>query len=190
MPEINYENVSTFVPSGGVLLQVSKDAADAITSANAEISDIVRYFGLFESDDAFETGDDVTSEPIRALGGRTVREVVSEANVTFTAALLEDTKAVRELRYGSVEDSNGKIVWNPRKRIRGSFVFYTFDEGEGVGEIVHKLYVYKDAQVSEAESTSFSTGSATVTNVTLTAYEDPEIWTTVETEDVETGTED
>lgn len=169
----------------GAFFKLPKDIAEAIVDPSAEVEDIEKDYGLFTSDGAVEVSDDSSSEDIQSLGGHTQRTVVTESNVSFTVSLLEDITTVRELRYGAIE-TEGKIVFNPLNRTRGSFLLYSCDKGQTEGETVHKMFIFPDAQVSEADAQSLNTGEALSTNVTLKAYgENPVIILTKSVEDSE-----
>lgn len=171
----------------GAFFKLSKTVAEAITDPSAEVEEIEKDYGLFTSDGAIEVSDESSSEDIQSLGGHTQRTVVTESGVSFTVSLLEDISTVRELRYGSKE-TDGKIVFNPLNRTRGSFLIYSCDKGQTEGETVHKMFIFPDAQVSEADAQSLNTGEALTTNITLKAYgEDPVI---ILTKTVEDGAED
>lgn len=179
-----------FVPSGGAFFKISRTTAEGIVDPSATIEEIEKDYGLFVSDSAVEVSDESSTEDIQSLGGRVERSVVTESSLSFTVSLLEDTKAVRELRYGAKE-TNGKISFNPLNKERGSFLIYSFDQGQVEGEIVHKMWVFKDAQVSEAEGQALNTGEALTTTVTLKAYgDDPVIILTKTVVDEDASTED
>lgn len=160
-----------FVPSAGAFFKLSRATIESISDPSATVEEIEKDYGLFTSDSAVEISDESSTEDIQSLGGHTQRTVVTESSVSFTVSLLEDTPAVRELRYGASEQ-DGKIVFNPLNRERGAFLIYSFDKGQVEGETVHKMWLFKDAQVSEADAQGLNTGEALTTNVTLKAYGD------------------
>lgn len=83
-----------------------------------------------------------TVENIRGHQNRgIVRNYVSDSEQSFSAVLLEDKKAVRELYHGAVENELGVMVSNGGEAFERTFVYDTIDTQDGFEK--KKRYVFK-----------------------------------------------
>lgn len=122
--------------------------------------------GYISPDGITETRDRSTSQIRAWQNADLVREVVTESTATFSFTLLEATKEVVELYYGSaVTNSNGSIDVNPSATGgRKSFVFNAVD-----GSKVIRIYV-PSGEVTAVEPVAYVNGEAVAFGITVTAY--------------------
>lgn len=145
------------------------------TSATAPTSATTTLTGFTElgyvSADGLEEARDRSTNQIRGWqNGDLIREVVTESTATFKFMLLETTKAVIELFYGSAVSGTGAsaaIAVNPGATGgKKSFVFNTVD-----GASVHRTYV-ASGEVLSVEAVKSANGETIGYGVTVTAYPD------------------
>lgn len=162
------ENVS--VAQTGIVAKVPSTLV--VTSAVSDLGPSSVTYGLV-SEDGVGIENTTSTDTIKAWqNSAIVRTVNSDASVTFTIVLIENTQPVRELYYGSAE-ANGKIAWNPSKRTKGSFVIDYIDTGYGEeGEFLTGRYHIKRGEVTEVESITLQNGEPVGYGVTITAFPD------------------
>lgn len=157
----------------GAISKVSDSTV--ITSALSDISGAgtVNY-GYANADGVTVSTDRSTNKIVAWQNSAVVRTSATEATVNYKFTLLQNTKAARELYYGSAEDTNGKIAWNPAKMPRGRFVIDAIDseyEGDDSG-ILYIRHDIKRGQISEVGDMVFKNGEPIGFEVTITAYPD------------------
>jgi len=148
---------------------VGPTTAAAPTSSVSTLTDFTELG--YVSPDGLEETRDRSSNQIRAWqNGDLIREVVTESTATFKFMLMETTKAVIELFYGStVSGTTTSAVVSVNPSATGgkkSFVFNTVD-----GTSVHRTYV-PTGEVLAVEPVTASTGEVIGYGVTVTAYPD------------------
>jgi hypothetical protein len=145
------------------------------TTATAPTSSVSTLTGFTElgyvSPDGLEEARDRSTSQIRAWqNGDLIREVVTESTATFKFMLMETTKAVIELFYGStVSGTTTSSVVDVNPSATGgkkSFVFNTVD-----GTSVHRTYV-ATGEVLSVEAVKSANGEVIGYGVTVTAYPD------------------
>lgn len=138
----------------------------APTTAVSALNVAFTELGYISADGITETRDRSTN-PIRAWqNADLVREVVTESSATFKFTLLEATKEVVELYYGtSVVTATGSVEVNPGTTGgRKSFVFNAVD-----GAKVIRIYV-PSGEVLAVEPVAYVNGEPVSFGVTVTAY--------------------
>lgn len=130
-------------------------------TAWAEGSDL----GYVSEDGVTETRDR-SSEQIRAWqNGDVVREVVTEANLTYAFTLIETKKETVELYYGNAVETNGSIAIVPSKTGgRHSFVIDVVDGDEYI-----RTYI-PSGEITEVGDQVYANGEPVGYEVTITAY--------------------
>jgi hypothetical protein len=145
----------------------------AATSATAPTSSTAALTGFTElgyvSPDGVEESMDMSTTQIRAWqNGDLVREIITESTATFKFTLMETTKAVVELFYGSTASGTGvssKIDVNPSATGgRKSFVINTVD-----GASTIRTYI-ASGEVLAVEPVKSANGEVVSYGVTVTAF--------------------
>lgn len=145
------------------------------TTAAAPTSSVSVLTGFTElgyvSTDGLEEGRDRSTNQIRAWqNGDLIREIVTESTATFKFMLMETTKAVIELFYGSTvsgSTDSSKVDVNPSATGgKKSFVFNVVD-----GTSVIRTYV-PTGEVLSVEPVKSANGEVIGYGVTVTAYPD------------------
>lgn len=112
----------------------------------------------------FETSR--SSSQIRAWqDGDLVREVVTEATVTYSFMLLETTEAVIEAYFGSTITA-GKVSLNPNST--GGKKSFVIDVIDGAKAIRHYI---PSGEILSIEAQSITNGDALGYGITVTAYQ-------------------
>lgn len=148
---------------------VGATSATAPTSATSSLTGFTELG--YVSPDGLEETRDRSSNQIRAWqNGDLIREVVTESTATFKFMLMETTKAVIELFYGSTVSGSGAsstIDVNPTATGgKKSFVFNTVD-----GASVTRTYV-PTGEILSVEAVKAVNGEVIGYGVTVTAYPD------------------
>lgn len=149
---------------------VGPTTTTAPTSATAALDAGFSELG-YVSGDGLEEARDRSTNQIRAWqNGDLIREVVTESTATFKFMLMETTKAVIELFYGSSVSGSGasaKVDVNPSATGgKKSFVFNVVD-----GTTTVRTYV-PVGEVLAVEPVKIANGEVIGYGVTVTAYPD------------------
>lgn len=146
---------------------VGATTATAPTSATSSLTGFTElgYVGP----DGLEEGRDRSSNQIRAWqNGDLIREVITESTATFKFMLMETTKAVIELFYGStVSGTAAASTISVNASATGgtkSFVFNVVD-----GTSVQRTYV-ATGEILSVEPVKLANGEVIGYGVTVTAY--------------------
>lgn len=143
------------------------------TSATAPTSSVATLTGFTElgyvSPDGIEESIDTSTSQIRAWqNGDLIREVITESTATFKFTLMETTKAVVELYYGSTvtgTTTSAKVDVNPSATGgKKSFVFNVVD-----GASVIRTYV-ATGEVIAVEPVTAANGDVIGYGLTVNAY--------------------
>lgn len=143
------------------------------TSASAPTSSVSSLTGFTElgyvSPDGIEESIDTSTSQIRAWqNGDLIREVITESTATFKFTLMETTKAVVELYYGSTVSgttTSAKVDVNPSATGgKKSFVFNVVD-----GASVIRTYV-ATGEVIAVEPVTAANGDVIGYGLTVNAY--------------------
>lgn|SRR5690606_28090912 len=120
----------------------------------------------YVSEDGVTETRERSSESIRAWqNADTVREVVTEANLTYTFTLIETKAETVELYYGSEVDADGSLVVVPANTGgRKSFVLDVVDGDEFI-----RTYI-PSGEVTEVGDQVYSNGEPIGYEVTIRAY--------------------
>lgn len=141
-------------------------ATTAPVDADAALAGGFADLGYVGEDGVTETRDRSTNSIKGWQNGATVREVVTEATLTYKFVLIETKKATVELYYGNtVDDADGSIVIVPSSTGgRASYVLDVID-----GDDFIRTYV-KDGEITEVGDQVYANGEPIGYEVTLTAY--------------------
>jgi hypothetical protein len=143
------------------------------TSATAPTSSVSSLTGFTElgyvSPDGIEESIDTSTSQIRAWqNGDLIREVITESTATFKFMLMETTKAVVELYYGTTASgstTSTKVDVNPSATGgRKSFVLNTVD-----GASVIRTYI-ASGEVTAVEPIKSANGEVVGYGMTVTAF--------------------
>jgi hypothetical protein len=143
------------------------------TSASAPTSSVATLTGFTElgyvSPDGVEEAIETSTSQIRAWqNGDLVREVITESTATFKFTLMETTKAVIELYYGTTASGTGtsaKVDVNPSASGgRKSFVINVVD-----GASVIRTYI-ASGEVTAVEPLTAANGDVLGYGMTITAF--------------------
>lgn len=141
-------------------------ATAAPTAADSALN--VAFVDLgYVSEDGVVEARDRSTEQIRAWqNADTVREVVTEASLTYALTLIETKEEVVELFYGaSVDGADGSVDIVPSATGgRASFVIDVVD-----GDDLIRVYIPSGEVTSVGEQT-YASGEAIGYEVTITAY--------------------
>jgi hypothetical protein len=123
----------------------------------------------YVSPDGIEESIDTSTSQIRAWqNGDLIREVITESTATFKFTLMETTKAVVELYYGTTVSgatTSAKVDVNPSATGgKKSFVFNVVD-----GASVIRTYV-ASGEVTAIEPVKVANGEVVGYGITVTAY--------------------
>lgn len=134
----------------------------AVSALNVGFAEL----GYISADGITETRDRSTNQIRAWQGADLVREVVTESTATFKFTLLEATKDVVELFYGSsVAGATGSVDVNPSSTGgRKSFVLNAVD-----GAKVIRLYI-PSGEVLSVEPVAYVNGDPVSFGITVTAY--------------------
>lgn len=152
-------------------LSVGTSEAAAPTTGDSTLGAGWADLGYFNEDGVTETRERSTETIKGWQNADTVREVVTEAKLSFAGVLIETKKEVVELYYGNtVDTSDGSIVVIPAKT--GGRKPYVLDVVDG-DEYV-RAYV-ASGEVTEVGEQVFASGEPIGYEVTITAYPDESI---------------
>lgn len=121
----------------------------------------------YVSDDGVTETRDRSTEQIRAWQNAAVlREVVTEASVSYQLTLVETNKDTVELYYGSAVDPvDGSVVIDPAKTGgRKSYIIDVID-----GDEVIRTYI-PEGEITEVGEQSYASSEPVGYEVTITAY--------------------
>ena len=140
--------------------------ATTATAPTSAVSALTAFTELgYVSADGITISQDRTTNQIRAWqNSDLVREVTTEATTTYSFTLLESTKEVIELYFGSTMTA-GKVQVNPGNT--GGTKSFVIDVVDGSDAIRHYLPL---AEVTNVDSQTFANGEAISYTVTITAY--------------------
>lgn len=162
------------VAVSGAISKISDSTT--VTSASSDISgaDTINY-GYANADGVVIATDRSTNKITSWQNSAVVRTAATGGVATYKFTLLQNTKAARELYYGSAEDTtNGKIAWNVSKMPRGRFVIDYIDsnyEGD-VSGVLYGRHDIKRGMVTAIGDMSYKNGEAIGFQITITAYPD------------------
>lgn len=144
---------------------VGATSASAPTTASSAISAFTEL-GYISTDGITETRDRSTNQIRAWQNADLVRESVTESTATFKFTMLEATKDVLELFYGSsVTTSNGSIEVNPSATGgRKSFVLNVVDDDKLI-----RIYI-PQGEVLAVEDVTYVNGDPVSFGITVTAY--------------------
>jgi hypothetical protein len=144
---------------------VAPTSADAPTTSSSALA--VDFVDLgYVSSDGVEFSTDRTTSQIRAWqDADLVREVVTEATVTYSFMLLETTEAVIEAYFGSTM-VDGKVSLNPSST--GGKKSFVIDIVDGDKQIRHYVPA---GEILTVEAQSITNGDALGYGITVTAYQ-------------------
>lgn len=139
------------------------------TSATAPTSSVSTLTGFTElgyvSADGVEFATDKTTNQIRAWqNADLVREVVTEATVTYSFSLLETNEAVIEAYFGSAM-VDGKVELTPNST--GGRQSFVVDIVDGAKAIRHYI---PSGEILSVEAQTIQNGEAVAYGITVTAY--------------------
>lgn len=164
---LNSENVRVAVTGA---LSVGTDSAVAPTDADTALGSGWADLGYVGEDGVTETRDRST-ETIRGWqNGDVLREVVTEASVTYQARLVETKKETVEAYYGAPVDSAGRLVIVPAKT--GGRKKWILDVIDGAQFI--RAYI-PQGEVTEVGDQVYANGEPIGYEITIRAYPDPSI---------------
>jgi len=144
---------------------VGATSATAPTSSTSELTGFTELG--YVSADGVEFATDKTTSQIRAWqNADLVREVVTEATVTYTFMLLETNEDVLETYFGATMTA-GKIELVPNAT--GGRKSFVIDIADGAKAIRH--YV-PTGEILSVEAQTIQNGEAVMYGVTVTAYAD------------------
>lgn len=125
----------------------------------------------YVSEDGVTETRDRSSQQIRAWqNGDTVREVVTEATLTYAFTLLETKAETVELYYGNAVEADGSLAIVPTKTGgRHSFVIDVVDGDEFI-----RTYI-PSGEITEVGDQVYANGEPVGYEVTITAYPTSEI---------------
>jgi hypothetical protein len=151
-------------------LSIGSDTAVAPTDANTTLGVGWADLGYVGEDGVTETRDRST-ETIRGWqNGDILREVVTEASVSFQAVLVETKKETVELYYGTTVAADGSLVIVPSKTGgRKPFVLDVIDGDEFI-----RAYI-PAGEVTEVGDQVYANGEPVGYEVTIRAYPDTAI---------------
>lgn len=147
-------------------VSVAPTTATAPTTASAALVGFVDL-GYISEDGVTETRDRSTNKIKAWQGAATVREVVTDAGLTYDFTLIETSEASLELYYGSaVDTADGSIDINPGSTGgRQSFVIDVVD-----GDQFIRTYI-AEGEVSAVGEQVYANGEPIGYPVTITAYD-------------------
>jgi len=149
-------------------ISVGTAEAGAPTDADTELGAGWTDLGWIGEDGVTETRDR-TTEKIRGWqNGETVREVVTEATLSYVFKLVETKKETVELFYGAtVDDTDGSLVVVPSATGgRQRFVIDVVDGDEYI-----RTYI-PAGEITEVGEQVYAAGEAVGYEVTIVAYPD------------------
>lgn len=136
---------------------------DATTALPAAMTDL----GYVSEDGVTETRERSTEKIKAWQNAATVREVVTEAGMTYKFRLLETKAETVALYYGVEVDANGTVRINPSKTGgRQAFAIDVIDDGQEI-----RVWV-PDGEVSEVGEQQYANGTPIGYEVTVTCYPD------------------
>lgn len=147
------------------VVSVGPTTATAPTDASAALTGF-NDLGYVGEDGVTETRDRSTTKLKAWQNADTVREVVTDASISYKCVLLETKKETVELFYAStVDDTTGAIVIVPSATGgRQSFVVDVID-----GDDFIRAYI-PSGEVTEVGDQVYASGEAIGYEVTITAY--------------------
>lgn len=159
----NSNNVAVAVTGSAY---VGATTVSAPTNATTALPIGFTELGYISPEGITETRDRSTNQIRAWQNADLVREVVTESTATFTFTLMEASKEVVELYYGStVTGSDGSVEVNPGATGgRKSFVFNAID-----GAKVIRIYV-PSGEVMAVEPVAYVNGDPVAFGITVTAY--------------------
>jgi hypothetical protein len=159
---LNSQNVRVAVAG---TLSVGTGAATAPTDGDATLGSGWADLGYVSEDGVTETRDRSTNTIRGWQNGDILREVVTEASVTYQAVLVETKKETVELYYGTTVEDDGSLVIVPANTGgRRKFVLDVIDGDEFI-----RAYI-ADGEVTEVGDQVYSNGEAIGYEVTIRAY--------------------
>lgn len=151
----------------GITGKVYAGPTTAAAPTGAEATLAVDFVDLgYVSTDGVEFSTDRSTSQIRAWqNADLVREVVTEATVTYSFMLLESNQEVIEAYFGSAM-TDGKIELNPSAT--GGRKSFVIDIVDGDKAIRHYI---PSGEILTVESQTVANGEALMYGVTVTAYQ-------------------
>lgn len=147
---------------------VSKIPEGLEVTIDSELVGAIVY-GLV-SEDGVEISNGRSTTQITAWqNSAIVRDISTSAIATYKMSFLENTKAVRELYYGSLEDADGTTFWNAGDMANGRFVVDIFDSARDGEDPVHVRHLIEVGQVTEVDSQSATSTAPLMFGVTISA---------------------
>ncbi|HEX5541111.1 MAG TPA: hypothetical protein VFX60_06045 [Micromonospora sp.] len=155
------ENVRVAVTGA---LSVGPTTATAPTDADSTLTGF-DDLGYVHEDGVTETRDRSTEQLKAWQNAAILREVVTEASMTYSFRLVETKKETVELYYGSAVETDGSIAIVPaRTGGRKSFVLDVIDGTDFI-----RVYI-PSGEVTEVGEQVYASGEAIGYEVTITAY--------------------
>lgn len=159
---LNSDNVRVAVTGA---LYVGPTTVTAPTSASSALGQDLKDLGYFSDDGVTETRDRSTDTIRGWQKAATLREVVTEASLSFQGVLVETKKETVELYYGSAVATDGSIKINPSNT--GGRKTYVLDIIDG-DELI-RAYI-PSGEITEVGDQTFASGEPIGYDVTVTAY--------------------
>jgi len=126
--------------------------------------------GYFSEDGVTETRDRSTNTILGWQNGDVLREVVTEAGLTYTGTMVETKRATVELYYGTKVAADGSIVIVPAESGgRHPFVLDVIDGADFI-----RAYI-PSGEVTEVGDQVYANGEPIGYEVTIRAYPDPSL---------------
>lgn len=153
------------------VVSVAPTGTAAPTTASSALNVAFKDLGYISEDGVTETRDRSTNEIKAWQNGDTVREVITDASLSYSFTMLETKKETVELYYGSaVTDATGVLTVVPSAT--GGRKAFVIDAVDGSNLI--RTYI-PQGEVTEVGDVVFVNGEAIGYEVTIRAYPDSTI---------------